>query len=408
MSGSPTNINIPNNTATRFLDLSQILLEWHSSFTFNQLRSGWMPFKKSTSQSSLAFINILCFNVRGLDRRWGEVCLLSTSHQFDVMVFGEVGRVDLSLIGASFSNFRYFHQKGENSHGGILVRICNNIHASRVSCPLAYVRVIDLHFEESIRIVALYAPASKSWEWPDLSSFTSTRCVVMGDFNVDLEKGGDKADSLLEWMDSRALGPYVPDKNTSLRSNRTIDYALAAGIDVTIQTHEGETTSDHKPLFCTLACDGKESKEGCRTLWAVFSSVLSYTFDFWEKQWSYGMYDETYEEFSSFLSLLAARCTSYFPLKRARPAIPPDLLALLSRSRASSFKARRKGDMILRQEAHRLRHLARTVLKRFRPDQLAKQLKEKAHTPGKPQNTSGVIRRNTSGRSRPPDGAFNY
>ena len=140
--------------------------------------------------------------------------------------------------------------------------------------------MIDLHLEESIRIVALYAPTSKSWKWSDLSSFTSTRCIVMGDFNVDLEKDGDKADSLLEWMDSRALGPCVPDKNTSLRSDRTIDYALAAGIEVTIQTHEGETTSDRKPLFCTLACDGKESKEGCRTLSAVFSrySLIRSTF----------------------------------------------------------------------------------------------------------------------------------
>ena len=93
------------------------------------------------------------------------------------------------------------------------------------------------------------------------------------------------------------------------------------------------------------------------------------------------MYDETYEEFSSFLSLLAARCTSYFPLKRARPAVPPDLLALLSRSRALSFKARRKGDMILRQEAHRMRNLVRSELKRFRQGQLTKQLNER-HTPG--------------------------
>ena len=259
--------------------------------------------------------------------------------------------------------------------------IHNSISASRVSCPLANVCVIDLHLEESVRIVALYAPASKSWKWSDLSSFTSTRCMVMGDFNVDLEKDGDKADSLLEWMDSRALGPLVPDKNTPLRSDRTIDYALSAGIDVTIQTHECETTSDHKPLFCILACDDKESNEGCRTLWAVFSSVLSYTFDFWEKQWSYNMYDETYEEFSSFLSLLAARCTSYFPLKRAPPAIPPDLLALLSRSRALSFRARCKGDTILRQDAHRLRNLARVELKRFRQEQLAKQLKDR-HTTG--------------------------
>ena len=125
MSSATTNLSILNNTATRFLDLSQnvlsaneftllsqILLEWHSSPTFNQLCSQWKPFKNSTSQSSLAFLNILCFNVRGLDRRWGEVCLLSTSHQLDALVLGEVGRIDLSLIGTSFSNYRYFHQKG--------------------------------------------------------------------------------------------------------------------------------------------------------------------------------------------------------------------------------------------------------------------------------------------------------
>ena len=64
MYSATTNFSILNNTATRFLDLSQkvlsaneftllsqILLEWHASPTFNQLCSQWEPFKKSTSQS---------------------------------------------------------------------------------------------------------------------------------------------------------------------------------------------------------------------------------------------------------------------------------------------------------------------------------------------------------------------
>ena len=47
-------------------------------------------------------------------------------------------------------------------------------------------------------------------------------------------------------MDACSLGPIVPDANTSLRSKRIIDYAAAAGVDLTIQTYEGYTSSDHR------------------------------------------------------------------------------------------------------------------------------------------------------------------
>jgi hypothetical protein len=270
--------------ATRFLDsarnslsfnefsiLSQILTEWHSSTTFNQLRSKWELYRKSSTQSSLKFLHILCFNVRGIDLRWGEVCLLAAAHRFDIMILGEVGRLDLSLIGAAFPNYQVFYQIGENAHGGILVLVRMGIPTSRVNCSIPNICTIDLHLEEPIRIVAIYAPESKSWEWSDISGLIASRSVIMGDFNVDLEKDGDKAERLLEWMDSYFLVPTVPDSNTSLRSNRIIDYALSAGVDITVQTYEGGTTSDHKPLFCVLTCEGKENKEGCKTMWTIFS-----------------------------------------------------------------------------------------------------------------------------------------
>jgi hypothetical protein len=88
--------------------------------------------KKSTAHASFSFLNILCLNVRGIERRWGEVCLLSSSLRFDILVLGEVGRVDFSLVDAAFPNFRYFYQPGENAHGGVLVLIHNSIRASQV------------------------------------------------------------------------------------------------------------------------------------------------------------------------------------------------------------------------------------------------------------------------------------
>ena len=140
--------------------------------------------------------------------------------------------------------------------------------------------IIDLVLEQTIRLVALYAPESKTWKWNDLSPFVSSCCLFMGDFNVDLESDGEKADRLLEWTDSCSLGPVVPESNTSLRSERTIDYAVAAGVELTMQTYEGYTSSDHKSLIAILTCDTKENIERSRTNWSVFSLMLSYTVDF--------------------------------------------------------------------------------------------------------------------------------
>ncbi|CAF1593508.1 unnamed protein product, partial [Rotaria magnacalcarata] len=90
-----------------------------------------------------------------------------------------------------------------------------------------------------------------------------------------------------------------------------------------------------------------------------------------------GSYDITYERLISFIVLLAARCTQYFPLKRAKPLVPPELMKLLAQSRSLSYKAKRNGDIILRQEARRLRNLARYELKRYQQSRLTQQLKER-------------------------------
>ena len=102
----------------------------------------------------------------------------------------------------------------------------------------------------------------------------------MGDFNVDLESNDEKADRLLELTESCSLGPVVPESNTSLRSERTIHYAVAAGVELTMQTYEDYTSSDHKPLIAILTYDTKENIERSQKNWSVFSLMLSYTVDF--------------------------------------------------------------------------------------------------------------------------------
>jgi hypothetical protein len=231
-----------NIKATRFLDearnmlapkdfflLSELLVDWHSTSSLLDLLAKWECSRKSHVHQTDVFLHILCFNVRGLNQRWDETCLLAKSHRLDILVLGEVGHVDFALMGAAFSNYKLYYQKGENAHGGVLVMIRNGIHNARVSCTIPNVCVIDLLLEQTIRLVALYAPVCKTWKWTDLSSLATNQCVFMGDFNIDIEQDGKKANDLLERMDLCSLGPVVPDSNTSLLSERTIDYALKIG-----------------------------------------------------------------------------------------------------------------------------------------------------------------------------------
>ncbi|CAF4750139.1 unnamed protein product, partial [Rotaria sp. Silwood2] len=60
---------------------------------------------------------------------------------------------------------------------------------------------------------------------------------MFGDFNVDIDQDGKKAELFLVWADANFLAPFTPETSTSLRSNRVIDFAVAAGLSIDIQSY---------------------------------------------------------------------------------------------------------------------------------------------------------------------------
>lgn len=120
-------------------------------------------------------------------------------------------------------------------------------------------------------------------------------------------------------------------------------------------------------------------------MWPVFSLVLSYSSGWWEQLWTVSPCDQVYEKFILFLSLLESRCRIYFPLKRARPSVPMEIVKLLAQSRKLSFRANMTGNIRIRREAQTLRNQARFELKRFQQNQLVKSLRDR-NTPG--ENTT--------------------
>jgi hypothetical protein len=350
--------------------LNVILKEWENSSLLSVLFNKWDKFVKPNLYTISNSLNILSFNVRGLDLRMQEVFLLSRSFDFDVIILLEVGVFDSPTLSQLFSKYRVFYQTGENSHGGVVIMTRGDLVVKRIDCAIPNVCVVDLELEEHLRIGGVYGSESRTWNWKDLSDVCVGKCILFGDFNVDINEEGKKVDEFLEWTDSCSLSPCTPENATSLRSDRIIDFALSSEIPVQVQTHSGATTSDHKPILGTISIKSKVLKQ-CRNFhFKVFTLFLSIVYPFWEACWNVSNLDLIYNDYTKFLFLLSARCTTYFPVEKYRIAIPKELRARLSFVRALSFQQKRTGDVELMRQVKYLRKVVKGEIKYFMHSQL--------------------------------------
>ena len=360
-----------------FCLLCDIINEWESSPLLNDCLRIWESYKTTNTTSSVNNLQILSFNVRGFNLRYQEVLLLANSFKFDVLILLETGWFDLSFCNQVFSSYKSFFQCGENSNGGVVVLVRKDVKVQRVECDVPNVCIIDVLAEQSLRIMGIYAPESKSWRWDDLSPFISSNCFLFGDFNVDFDKDKTKAELLLNWADELSLSPFLPEKSTSLRSERIIDFVLSSGCSVCTQTYEGGTSSDHKPIMSIVPIKSNEILFARNIHWKVFTTFCDYVHNFWDKNWCVVDVNNTYNDYVSFLSLLEARCTQLFPLDKYRIALPGELRAFMALTRALSFRFKRVHDPHLLDIVKARRKLAKSELKNFLAGQLDRALDDR-------------------------------
>ncbi|CAF1400016.1 unnamed protein product, partial [Rotaria magnacalcarata] len=260
----------------------------------------------------------------------------------------------------------------ENAHGGVVILVRKDIKTNRLHCDLPNVCIVDILNNSPLRILGIYAPDSKSWHWDNLSPFLSSNCILFGDYNIDLDKDKSKAETLLNWADLHFLTPYIPSQSTSIRSDRIIDFALTSGFHINMQTYEGGTSSDHKPILSSVPHNINGTSMTRNIHWNVFTWFCEFAFSFWDKTWLLNdSSNNVYNDYITFISLLTSRCTILFPLNKYRVAIPQELRNYLSLTRALSFKQKRTGDMNLKQLVNDRRKIGKTELKRFLSEQLS-------------------------------------
>ena len=164
----------------------EIVKEWEASPLLSMCFDKWQCSISKVPSSENSF-HVLSFNVRGLELRIQEVILLTISFKFDILILLETGFWDYSFCSQPSENYNMYYQKGENSNGGVLILVRNSLKTARIVCPLPNVCVVETIADEvKIRLVAIYAPESRSWNWEDISEYVSDKCVIFGDFNVDL------------------------------------------------------------------------------------------------------------------------------------------------------------------------------------------------------------------------------
>lgn len=145
------------------LCLSEMIDEWHEAKSLSSCIDYWSSFNRQTPTTSLSYLQTLFFNVRGFESRWNEVISINSDYQFDIIVLAEVGKVDFTLLGASFPTFRHCYQADENAFGGVIILVKNGLPFSRVKCSIPNICAINLHLDIDYRIIGVYAPWSKSW-----------------------------------------------------------------------------------------------------------------------------------------------------------------------------------------------------------------------------------------------------
>jgi hypothetical protein len=215
----------PNLSNFDFNLLSDIIKEWYSFPTLSFCFSHWKSINQSCTYSISSQLHVLLFNVRGLEERWEEVLLLVEKYTIDVLILVEIGAIDLSFVNKVSVNYKFFFQKGENAWGGVLMLFKANLSVVRVKCETQNICVVDVKLEQTLRLIGIYAPKSKTWNWDSLTSYITDNCSLLGDFDIDLDDKTDEksAKDLIDWADSMLMVPIRTSIPTSLRSNRIID-----------------------------------------------------------------------------------------------------------------------------------------------------------------------------------------
>ncbi|CAM4841450.1 unnamed protein product [Rotaria magnacalcarata] len=198
---------------------------------------------------------------------------------------------------------------------------------------------------------ALYVPPGSLPPFQLINQNLNKTYFIFGDFNAKHTNWGCKRNNtsgvhLQNWLEETGHELILPNKPTSRRSNSIIDFGITK--DATDWNSEvlNEGTSDHYPILFQSSIAIEEESFFRITNWKIFKFILSTTYEYWLTL-VYNMDDQSFFNiFSSFISSLWQRCSSYEKITKYRPPWPP-YLVLLAKSVNRARRRYRRNRKIL-------------------------------------------------------------
>lgn len=272
--------------------VGKVLEEWFTEGTLEKVLTQWESRSPIEVQKEQVPLNILCYNVQGWGSRSLEVIDMIYKVEASICVFTEVGELwNTSRI----PHFNIFHQHGTNKSGGVIVAVGKHLKATQIDCHLENSVIVDINgLTESIRIIAIYWPASQIRRLENLEQYVTDNTTITGDFNASIKEWGSASSDrrgreLKEWIEKNNLC-YIPSaSHSSKSSNRNIDLAFT-----NIEKVRGETlksgTSDHWPIIITYEnVVWDKNKMFPHVHWKMFEAMLALLQEFWLKVQNRGM-----------------------------------------------------------------------------------------------------------------------
>ncbi|CAF1282535.1 unnamed protein product [Rotaria sordida] len=199
----PTN---PNNTMlTKLDDLLGKITKVNNHLSNLELKyNNFEQFMNEKKENDLLIkenVNLLSKQSVGLKKDLVQHNLLIERHE----------KIFMKLIVPMFEDlFGLIASQNQDKKGNILDPDLK-LKLERYLIQMKKAKEVDVKGEEDFRLIGVYAPDSKTWSWDDLSHFLSKKCIIYGDFNVDIMQDGKKAEILLQWADEQFLAQALPN-----------------------------------------------------------------------------------------------------------------------------------------------------------------------------------------------------
>ncbi|CAF1926249.1 unnamed protein product [Rotaria magnacalcarata] len=193
---------------------------------------------------------------------------------------------------------------------------------------------------------AIYFPPHSIPRFQLLSNNINRTFYIFGDYNAKhaewkYSKNNTSGVQLQNWLESTGNELIISNKATPKRSNAIIDFGITQDASGWISEVLGEGTSDHFPLLIQSPLTIDVMSTFRKTNWKLFNFFLWLINEYWLSV-VYNLDEQTlFNHFSSFLSALWDKCSTYEKICHFKPPWPPCLVLLAKSTNTARRKYRR-------------------------------------------------------------------